>query len=129
MEESNFDRQAAFDHATSEEVERPEPTEIQQEDPMTFDETEKKGVTAGQSTMYVMEPRMSISPAALRPWRPWKQVLAVSPHASQIVVRGALQPVALLGLPIVWWIGLMYGIYQIWFNSGSRAADADERGI
>ena len=119
MEESNFDRQTAFDHTAADYVERTEePLEARQDMSTVNDDAEKKGMTVGPSTMYVVEPRTSISPTALRPWRPWMQVFTVSPHASQILVRGAMQPVAMLGLPIVWWIGLMYGIYQIWFNSG-----------
>lgn len=120
MEESNFDRQTAFDHTAADYVDRSEPLDVQQDTSTVIEETEKKGMAAGPSTMYVMEPRASISPTALRPWRPWTQVLTVSPHASQILIRGAMQPVAMLGLPIVWWIGLMYGIYQIWFNSEDR---------
>jgi hypothetical protein len=42
----------------------------------------------------------------------------VSPYAAAVMRRGCIVPLTLLALPLVWWIGLMYGIYQIWFNSG-----------
>lgn len=71
----------------------------------------------------VVEPHfdtiVDVDAVPLRPWRPWTEALAVSPHAGGIMKRGFFQPIALLGLPMVWWMGLLYGIYQIWFNSAS----------
>jgi hypothetical protein len=49
--------------------------------------------------------------------KPWLTFGTVSPHAAAVMLRGCLVPLTLLALPLVWWIGLMYGIYQIWFNS------------
>lgn len=33
-----------------------------------------------------------------------------------IMVRGFIQPLVLLRLPILWWCALQYGVYQVWFN-------------
>lgn len=49
--------------------------------------------------------------------KPWMTFGRVSPYAAAVMLRGCLVPLSLLALPLVWWIGLMYGIYQIWFNS------------
>lgn len=49
--------------------------------------------------------------------KPWLTFGTRSPYAAAVMLRGCLVPMTLLALPLVWWIGLMYGIYQIWFNS------------
>ena len=51
--------------------------------------------------------------------KPWLTFGKRSPYAAAVLLRGCLVPMTLLALPLVWWIGLMYGIYQIWFNSES----------
>lgn len=45
----------------------------------------------------------------------WK-FLTISPVARGIMLRGLVQPFALMRLPIVIWCGVMYGIYQVYFN-------------
>ncbi|KAL1413791.1 hypothetical protein Q8F55_001574 [Vanrija albida] len=52
------------------------------------------------------------------PWpgpRPFK-IFRISPYAGGILWRGVFQPLAFLRLPIVLWCGLMFGIYQIFYN-------------
>lgn len=117
MEETNFERQKLLAEALSTE-------EMQHQDLSTYNggETKEDLDTPGVGEMVVTEPVRAVSrefnkqPA---PWRPWATFGRVSPQASGILARGTLQPLALLGSPLIWWIGLMYGIYQIWFNSKS----------
>lgn len=39
------------------------------------------------------------------------------PSALKLLWRGFKEPLLMLRLPIIWWCGLQYGIYQVWFNS------------
>ena len=59
--------------------------------------------------------------------KPWLTFGIRSPYAAAVVLRGCLVPMTLLALPLVWWIGLMYGIYQIWFNSESSSCACSGR--
>lgn len=55
------------------------------------------------------------------PWpgpRPWK-MFTISPNARGIMLRGIVYPIMLMRHPIVLWCGLIYGLYQIFFNRES----------
>ena len=117
MQETNFDRQKAFDNLQADDdggsLERHEiPLDVRAEE----QDLDKKDHTLG-TIEAVVEPHIPVSTVPLRSWRPWMEAVTLSPHASGVMRRGIFQPIALLGLPMVWWLGLMYGIYQIWFNS------------
>ncbi|WWC70805.1 uncharacterized protein I206_104757 [Kwoniella pini CBS 10737] len=60
---------------------------------------------------------MAVHPVVQR-WvwpRVWQKP-KVSPHALGIIKRGIIQPFALMRLPIILWCGVMYGVYQVFFN-------------
>lgn len=74
--------------------------------------------------MQVIDPHLAMQPELAmhdkentKRVKPWLTFGKVSPYARAVLLRGCLVPLSLLALPLVWWIGLMYGIYQIWFNS------------
>jgi hypothetical protein len=129
MQETNFDRQKAFDrhqdqddeNETVEHSEIPMQSRMEDENP----DDKKDHDHTHRMSEAVVEPHVPISTVPLRPWRPWMEAVTLSPHAAGIMSRGIFQPIALLGLPMVWWLGLMYGIYQIWFNSKSSATWGD----
>lgn len=52
------------------------------------------------------------------PWpgpRPWR-IFTISPNAGGLMWRGFLYPLALLRLPIILWCGLIFGLYQVFYN-------------
>ncbi|BEJ13938.1 hypothetical protein CspHIS471_0311120 [Cutaneotrichosporon sp. HIS471] len=52
------------------------------------------------------------------PWpgpRPWK-FLTISPNAGGLMWRGILYPLAMLRLPIIWWCGVIFALYQVFYN-------------
>lgn len=52
------------------------------------------------------------------PWpgpRPFKSS-GISKYSGGILLRGIVQPILMWRLPIIWWSGLIFGIYQIFFN-------------
>jgi hypothetical protein len=56
----------------------------------------------------------------------WK-FFTISPVARGIMLRGLVQPFALMRLPIVIWCGVMYGIYQVYFNCRFTVSEAGLR--
>ncbi|WRT68808.1 uncharacterized protein IL334_005788 [Kwoniella shivajii] len=46
----------------------------------------------------------------------FRHFFTVSPYAAHIMKRGLIQPFLMMRLPLVWWCGVMYGIYQVYFN-------------
>jgi hypothetical protein len=88
---------------------------------------EKKDVehdSVPNEQMRVMDPSFALQHESttydaenIKMTKPWLTFGKVSPYARAVLLRGCLVPLTLLALPLVWWIGLMYGIYQIWFNS------------
>lgn len=60
----------------------------------------------------VLPPRVISKWPGPKPWRFGKR----SPHAWGIMWRGFVQPLALMPSPLVFWCGVMYGIYQVYFN-------------
>lgn len=62
------------------------------------------------------------SPRSIGHWpgpRPWKFGRR-SPYARGIMWRGFIQPIALMPSPLIFWCGIMYGMYQVYFNCKSR---------
>ncbi|WWC62615.1 uncharacterized protein I303_105212 [Kwoniella dejecticola CBS 10117] len=76
----------------------------------SVDESDSKSKDRNQDAVMVQ-------PVAQR-WiwpRVWQRS-KVSPHAFGIIKRGIVQPFALMRLPIILWCGVMYGVYQVFFN-------------
>mgnify|MGYP002718898493 CR=1 FL=1 len=71
-----------------------------------------KEPTVEPTTLPVPAPRMETKWPGPRPWRFGKR----SPYASGIMWRGLIQPLALMASPLVFWCGVLYGIYQVYFN-------------
>jgi hypothetical protein len=119
LEETNFER------PESEIVLAPRPDAGELEQVISNGSMDKK-VGAETSVQQVLDPTLAAQPEVTsrtqnsgdlkikKPWMTWGKV---SPHAAAVMLRGCLVPLSLLALPLIWWIGLMYGIYQIWFNS------------
>ncbi|RSH91641.1 hypothetical protein EHS25_009010 [Saitozyma podzolica] len=51
----------------------------------------------------------------------------VSPHAGGIMWRGLVQPLALFRQPVIIWCGVMYGVYQIYYNRKSQIPTVSPR--
>lgn len=79
---------------------------------------DKKGPLADTTTYYVEPTITTITPFASTPWPGLKFWKYAKPHkhAAGILMRGLVQPVLLLRLPLIWWSGLMFATYQICFN-------------
>jgi hypothetical protein len=60
------------------------------------------------------------------PWPglPIRQFIKRSDHPWGIMWRGLVQPFALLQIPIVLWCGLMFGVYQVYFNCKFMSVDS-----
>lgn len=120
LEETNFER------PETEIVLAPRPDADQLEQVISNESIDKKPNVA-TSVHQILDPTLAAQPEVTgkaqasrivkvkKPWMTWGKV---SPYAAAVMLRGCLVPLTLLALPLVWWIGLMYGIYQIWFNSG-----------
>lgn len=56
------------------------------------------------------------------PWpgpRPFR-IFKISPHAGQLMLRGMLYPIMMLRIPIVLWCGIIFALYQVFYNSELR---------
>ncbi|KIR53971.1 hypothetical protein I315_03594 [Cryptococcus gattii Ru294] len=79
---------------------------------------DKKGSLADTTTYYVEPTITTITSFASTPWpgpKFWKYTRPHK-HAAGILMRGLVQPILLLRLPLIWWSGLMFATYQICFN-------------
>jgi hypothetical protein len=115
LEETNFER------PDTEIVLAPRPDAGELEQVISNESMDKK-VNVETSVQQVLDPTLAAQPEVTstsnesrtvkvkKPWMTWGKV---SPHAASVMLRGCLVPLTLLALPLVWWIGLMYGIYQI----------------
>lgn len=129
LEETNFER------PEREIILAPHPGADELEQVISNGSMDKK-VDAETSVRQVFDPTLAAQPEMTsttqdsrtvtikKPWMLWGKV---SPHAAAVMLRGCLVPLSLLALPLIWWIGLMYGIYQIWFNSEYHDASIPAR--
>ncbi|GMK53551.1 hypothetical protein CspeluHIS016_0101370 [Cutaneotrichosporon spelunceum] len=54
----------------------------------------------------------------ITPWpgpRPWK-MFTISPNARGLMWRGILYPLCMLRLPIILWCGVIFALYQVFYN-------------
>ncbi|WVQ73910.1 hypothetical protein IAR50_003491 [Cryptococcus sp. DSM 104548] len=81
------------------------------------EESDKKGIST--TTTFQVVPAMTtathIEPTKWPGPKFWKFVKPHR-HALGILLRGFAQPLLLMKLPLIWWSGLMYAVYQICFN-------------
>lgn len=116
LEETNYRRDLSVPSITS----RGEVTVVLGEDPkdaetttqtVPVDDEEMKPPPAEPHPIHASD-RMSVPWPGPRPW----QLYTLSPNAGGIMLRGLIHPLMLLRHPTVLWCGLIYGLYQIFFN-------------